>query len=81
MKKGIITIDYSNRIVDRLAIIMHDLFHLYETDGYYPIIKNTTGEVVGAFVRVQGPNTIIRFLEIITDYRGKKNMRKIEIDY
>ena len=79
MRKGVMTIDYSKRFVDRVAIKMLDM-KLYKTDGYYPIIEDATQKEVGAFYCIYGNGLIIRLLEMITQIRGK-NLKKVEIKY
>ena len=79
MRKGVITIDFSKRLVDRIAMKMLDM-KLYKTDGYYPIIEDSTGKEVGRFWCIYGNGLIVRFLEVITQIRGK-NLKKVEINY
>lgn len=80
MRKGIITLDYAGRLVDRIAVTMYKM-RLYKTDGYYPIIEDKTGKEVAAFVFVYGNDLIVRLLERITDYRATKNSKKVNIYY
>ena len=79
MRKGIMTITGDNRIADWIACKMLDM-KLYKTDGYYPIFEDSTGKEVGRFWCIYGNWLIIRFLEVITDIRGK-NLKKVKIDY
>lgn len=79
MRKGVITIEYERRFVDRVAGIMHKM-KLYKTDGYYPIMEDSTGKEVAAFVCIYGNGLIVRFLEAITQIRGK-NLKKVNIEY
>ena len=78
MAKGVITLDYKGRLVDRLAKAMYKM-KLFETDGYYPVLDNNKSEVA-AFVCIKGAKPVVRFLEWITDYRDK-NARKVTIEY
>lgn len=79
MKKGVITVYYDERIVDKVSKLMYKM-HLYKTDGYYPICDDRTKGEVGAIVCVYGNGLIVRFLEWLTDYRGK-DATKVTIDY
>ena len=79
MKKGVITIDYKGRLVDKIAKAMHKA-KLFKTDGYYPIMEEATGKEVGRFVCVYGNGLIVRFLGWITDCRGK-NVHQVTIKY
>lgn len=79
MRKGVISVEYEKRFVDRIANVMHDM-KLYKTDGYYPIMEESTGKEVAAFVCIYGNGLIVRFLEAITQFRGK-NLKKVSIDY
>ena len=76
MVKGVITYNYKNRVADHIAKAMLKM-KLYKTDGYYPITDNDTGKEIAAFVCVYGNRFAVRFLEWITDYRGKD--RKLHI--
>lgn len=79
MRKGVMTINNEKRLVDRIAMKMFNM-KLYKTDGYYPIIEESTGKEVGGFWCIYGSGFIIRFLEVITQIRGK-NLKKVKIDY
>ena len=79
MTKGVITLDYKERFVDRITKMLYKM-KLFQTDGYYPITEEKTGEEVAAFICIKGSATIVRFLEWITDYRGKDGY-KVTIDY
>lgn len=79
MRKGVITIVYKNRVVDRIAKMMYKL-RLFKTDGYYPITEDSTGKEVASFVCIYGNCLIVRFLELITDCRGK-GLKKVTVDY
>ena len=79
MRKGVITYDHKRRLVDYLSIAAVKT-GLIKTDGYYPILDNKTKNEVGQFVCVYGNGVVVRFLEFITDYRGK-NMNTVDIDY
>jgi hypothetical protein len=79
MKKGVITMCNNERFVDRLANAMNKA-KLFKTDGYYPIIEDSTGKEVGRFVCIYGNGAIVRFLSWITDIHGK-DTRTVNIDY
>lgn len=77
--KGIITIQYEKRIVDRIAAWAYKR-NLYEIDGYYPITKDATREEIGGFVCIKGALPIVRVLEVITEVRGK-DTKEVTVEY
>lgn len=79
MRKGIITIVYEDRFVDRVVKAMGKM-RLFKTDGYYPITEVSTGKEVARFVCIYGFGPIVRFLSWITDIRGK-GTHEVEVDY
>lgn len=79
MCKGVISVEYKKRFVDRIANTMYKM-GLYKTDGYYPITEDSTGKEVAAFVCIYGNGLIVRFLEAVTQFHGQ-NMKKVNIEY
>lgn len=68
--RGFITILNENRLVDRIARFTYSK-GLWNMTGYYPILRNNTGEEMGHFVCAYGNTIVIRILSWLTDYRGK----------
>jgi hypothetical protein len=77
--KGVITVEYGKSFMNRLTSLMNRM-KLFKVDGYYTITDNTTDEEIGAFVCVNGFKPVVKFLEWITDYRGKDS-KTVTIEY
>lgn len=77
--KGIITMTSEGRFVDRVAEMAHKM-KLFEDHGYYPIIHEKTGKEMGRLMCIVGPRPVVRFLEIITEIRGK-DTKEVNVEF
>jgi len=55
-------------ILDKVVKVLTDT-HVIKVndDGYFPIIKNDTGEIEGCFCSISGPKVLVRILSKITN--------------
>lgn len=67
--EGFITYDRSIRFVDRITAAMYRL-NLFDCHGYFEIISREN-EVEAWIIHITGWAPIVKFLEIVTEYKGK----------
>ena len=79
MKKGIVYFSIPKRVIDYITDAALKL-GLIKSDGFYPVISDTTGEKIGGLECVRGNGLVVRFLEWATQYRGK-DYKEVEIEY
>lgn len=80
MNKAVISMFEETKIRNHICQMVYEK-GLFEVEGYYPVLENSTNREVGRFVCVYGNKVAVKFLAWLTNIHLYKNAKEVTIDY